>query len=702
MSRTTIAGGAAALWLVPCAVLAQQAPDSGSPAEGIALPDVTVTAPRVSVRGYLAPQSTTALRIPAQTQDVPVSVQVVPQALIQDRGAVTVQQAIETVSGVERSNLLPGSLSFRIRGFVDSSTSLRDGFREQSNQQDIQGVERIEVLKGPPSVLYGGTVSSGGVVNVVTKAPVDGNFVRTGLTSGSFGFFRGTLDANQDVSGDGRLAVRLNAAYDRSDTFRRFGYDENAFVNPTVRWRPTDRDEVVLRAQYLHGNFSFSSYQSPLARKVLGLPLSFSFVDPNLADSHKDAWRLGYDWVHTFGSGVRFRSGFSASVVNYDIGSSRFLAFPLAANGRTLSRTVTQGPQTGQDYDLQNELSGSFSTGALRHDWLAGVEVSQSVFGTKGFTAALPALDLLNPVYGVRPGRFTLNTKTKSRSEDAAGYLQDFVALTPQVRLLVGGRYDATDTVSYNLRTSTRNPNAANQFSPRVGLTFEPAPATALYFNWANSFIPTTTTTVGGASLPPGSSEQYEVGVKQQLFDKRVQGTVALFQITRSNVPTPDPANPLFSIASGEQRSRGLEVDVTGEIRPGWNLVASYAYTYADVTRDNRLPVGSVLAGVAKHAGQVWTSYEFGEGSALQGLGLGLGARAETKREATLPNSFKLPGYVRLDAAAWQRFNVQGRPLRAQLNVQNITDARIYDTDGAATLRPTLPLTVLGTLSAAF
>ena len=343
MSKTTIAGGAAALLLVPCAALAQQTPNPAGPAGEIALPDVTVTAPRVSVRGYMVPQSTTALRVSAPVQDLPVSVQVVPGALIQDRGAVTIQQAIETVSGVERSNLLPGSLSFRIRGFVDSSTTLRDGFREQSNQQDIQGVERIEVLKGPPSVLYGGTVSSGGVVNVVTKAPVDGNFVRTGLTGGSFGFFRGTVDANRDVSGDGRLAVRLNGAYDRTDTFRRFGYTENTFVNPTVRWRPTDRDEVVLRAQYLHGNFNFSSYQSPLARKVLGLPLSFSFVDPNLADSHKDAWRLGYDWVHTFDSGVRFRSGFNASVINYDIGSSRFLSFPLAANGRTLGRTVTKG-----------------------------------------------------------------------------------------------------------------------------------------------------------------------------------------------------------------------------------------------------------------------------------------------------------------------------------------------------------------------
>ena len=517
MSKFVLAG-AAALLLMPCAARAQQTP---APAD-IALPEVNVTAPRASVRGYMAPESTTALRLPAATQDVPVAVQVVPEALIQDRGAITIRQATETVSGVESSNLLPGSLSFRVRGFVDSSTLLRDGFREQSNQQDIQGVERIEVLKGPASVLYGCAVSSSGVVNVVTEMPTSGNSVRTGLTSGSFGFFRSTLDANRDVSGDGTLQVRLNAAYDRSDTFRQFGYGDNIFINPTVRWRPTEKDEVIVRAQYLHSNFSFSPYQSPLARKVLGLPLSFSFADTDLSDSSKDAWRLRYDWVHTFDSGVKFHSGFNASVVNYDIGPNRFLSFPLAANGQTLSRTVTRGPQTGQDFNLQNELSGQFYTGPVKHEWLAGTEVYRSLFEAKGATATLPPLSLANSVYGVVPGRFTLTTRTRSPVQAAAGYVQDFISLTPQVRVLLGGRYDATDSVASNLLTRTRSAGAASHFSPRVGVTYEPVPATALYFNWGNSFIPTAVTTISGAALTPGTSEQYEAGVKQQMLDQRV------------------------------------------------------------------------------------------------------------------------------------------------------------------------------------
>lgn len=697
------AAGAATLCVAAGAASAQQVPAPAAPtADALTLPEVTVSAPRVSVRGYLVPESSTALKVPAPIQDVPVSVQVVPGSLIQDRQALTINQAVETVSGVERSLTFPNSLSFRVRGFVDSSTTLRDGFREQTGTQDIQGVERIEVLKGPASVLYGGALSSGGTVNVVTKRPTDGSFVRAGLTGGSFGLFRGTVDANRDVTGDGRLVVRLNGAYERSDTFRDFGDNEVTFFAPTLRWRPTEQDQVNLFASYQHTNFTWSQSQTPLLRQALGLPLSRNYAGPNLSESHQDSWRLGYDWVHTFDGGLRFRSGFNASVNNYDFGSDRLSAFTLRPDGRTLTRQVSRGPNVGQDFDSQNELSGTAYTGPVRHDWLVGGELQRTSFTAKTSTATLPTLDILNPSYGGAPGPFRVSSEVSTVAEGAGAYVQDFVTLLPQLRLLAGGRYDVTRNLGVNEMTRVRTPSSANQFSPRVGLVVEPVPSTALYFNWANSFIPTTSATAAGMALPPSSSEQFEVGVKQQLLAGRVQGTVALFQVTRSNVPTLDPANPLFSVATGEQRSRGVEVDVAGEVRPGWNLVASYAYTFATVTKDNRLRPGDLLAGVAKHAGQLWTTYEFQEGSVLPGFGLGIGVRAETKREAALPNTFKLPGYVRLDAAAWYRFTVRDRPLRAQLNVQNITDARIYDTNGVFSLRPQPPLSVLGTISAEF
>ncbi|MGF3027108.1 TonB-dependent siderophore receptor [Methylobacterium aquaticum] len=694
------------------AVLAQSAPP-----DTVALEQITVAGERRGaafganggrmpndpfVQGYTPKQTTTALKIPAPIQDIPVSVQVVPQELIQDRGALTVRQAIDTVSGVTSSNAIPGSQSFRIRGFNDGFSNLRDGFRETSNQQDVQGIERIEVLKGPASVLYGGNLAAGGVVNIVTKTPVDLNFANAALTGGSFGLVRPTFDVNQDLTGDGRLAMRVTGAFERTDTYRDFAYGDSKFVNPSLRWRPTAQDEIIVRAQVLQSNFSYGPYQSPLSRTTLRLPYSFSFSDPNLRDSHRNAERISYDWIHKFDDTLRFRSGFNASAVNYDIGTDRFAVLRFNADGRTVSRTFVTGPQHLRDYDWQNEFSGTFYTGDIRHDWLAGVETYWSFNSATSFQGTLPNLNIFAPVYGVTPSALRLSASSDASFTNIAGYVQDFVTLTPQIRLLLGGRYDVTDTVNLNRLTNRTSANAADRFSPRLGITYEPVPTTALFANWANGFVPTTQTTVSGATLPPSASEQFEVGVKQQAFDGRVQATVALFQVTRTNVPTPDPTNATFSIASGEQQSRGVEVDIAGEILPGWKGVASYAYTFADVTKDNRLPVGDLLAGVARHAGQVWTTYEFLPGSLLDGFGIGAGVRAETAREATLPNTFKLPGYVRLDAAAWYRFAIQGQPFRAQLNLQNITDRRIYDTDGANVLRPTVPFTVLASISTQF
>ncbi|MBP0491246.1 TonB-dependent siderophore receptor [Pararoseomonas indoligenes] len=684
--------------------LAQQAPAPdpfiGDP---VRVPEVSVTGAAPGLRGYLAPESSTALRLPAPIQDVPVAVQVVPDTLIQDRAALTVRQAVETVSGVTSSNAIPGSVALRIRGFNDGSANLRDGFRETSNQQDVQGIERIDILKGPASVLYGGNLSSGGVANIVTRAPVDGRFGTVSGTVGNYGLFRSTFDINEgDVTGDGTLGFRLDAALDRSNSYRDFGGSSSQFINPSLRWRPTAQDEVVIRAQYLRSDFSYGLYQSPLSRQTLSLPLSRNFDDPNQGASRRDAGRVSYNWVHSFGEGLRFRSGLNASGVDYDLGTDRFSTLRILADNRTVQRTTIFGPQHIRDYDLQNELSGTFMTGPVRHDWLVGAESYWSANTSVGFQTTLPNLDLLNPVYGVVPGAARLASNTRSSFANHAGYVQDFVTLTPELRVLLGGRYDSTETSSRNRITGVEGENSAGRFSPRIGIAYEPISDTTLFANWANSFVPTTATTASGAALSPSTSEQFEVGVKQVFLSGRAQATVALFHITRTNVPTTDPANPVFSIASGEQRSRGVEVDLAGEILPGWNAVASYAFTEAEVTRDNRLPIGNNLAGVARHAGQVWTTYEFGGGSPLRGVGIGGGVRAESRREATLPNTFSLPAYARLDAAAWYRFEVSRTPLRAQVNVQNINHQRIYDTDGANTLRVNVPFTVLASLTAQF
>ena len=340
----------------------------------------------------------------------------------------------------------------------------------------------------------------------------------------------------------------------------------------------------------------------------------------------------------------------------------------------------------------------------MRHDWLIGGEAYWSLNHTIGYSVTVPSLNLLAPTYGVPIGLPKLASNTRSRFSDYAGYVQDFITIAPHWRLLVGGRYDSTVNSSLNhlAATSPWSIGRATKFSPRAGLTFEPTQETAFYFSWANSFIPTTATTASGSALPPSASEQWEVGMKQKAFDNRLQASLALYQLTRTNVPTPDPSNTLYSVASGLQRSRGIELDAAGEIRPGWNVIVSYAYTFASVLQDNRLPAGNILAEVARNAGNLWTTYEFQPDSILDGLGLGIGVRAESQREAALPNTFRLPAYVRLNSSAWYRFHIDQHAFKLQVNLQNMTNRRIYDTDGANTLRPMSPFTALVKLGADF
>lgn len=664
---------------------------------------VIVNGIRLPAESYLAQTSSSALKIPVAIQKTPAAVQVITPAVIQDRGVLGVNQAVETVSSVERNLTFPNSLTFRVRGFVDSSTTLRDGFREQTGTQDIQGVETIEVLKGPASVLYGGSTSSGGTVNVTTKRAIPNhNFLNVGLSGGSFGLFRGTADSNRDLSGDGKIIGRINFAYQHDDTFRDFGYNETTYVAPTLQWNPSRRDKIDFFASWQLSNYTWGASQTPLIQKALALPLSYNFDNQTLGASHQTSWRLGYNWVHKFSDALKFRSGFASSINNYNFGTDRMSTFALSTNGETLSRGVSSGPQMGKDFDLQNEFSGSFHTGPLKHDWLVGGELYQTDYSAKTYAATLPALILAAPIYSGLPGISRLRSNISTQAEAASVYFQDYISLFDRVYLLGGGRYDATTTSSLNKIKEINTSVSANKFSPRLGILYALRKTTSLYFNWSTGFIPTSTSSFNGTPLSPGRSRQIEAGVKQKLFHDHLQATVAVYDIHRTNVATTDPAHPLYSIAVGQQRSRGIEADVAGEILPGWKAVLSYAYTIASVTRDNKYPVGSILAGVPKHTGNIWTTYEFSDGTGLHGLGLGLGIRAATRREATLPNSFYLPGYVRLDSAIWYKFSAHGHPIRAQLNLTNLTNARIYDTNGTFSMRAEAPRSALGSLQVAF
>jgi outer membrane receptor protein involved in Fe transport len=311
--------------------------------------------------------------------------------------------------------------------------------------------------------------------------------------------------------------------------------------------------------------------------------------------------------------------------------------------------------------------------------------------------------DVAQNVSNVRPGN-TLGNRTETfliRGFPVSSFVE--VSLGERWRLLLGGRYDyahgRTKFKSDADRFAETTKVDDHAFSPRVGLVFQPISTVSLYASYARSLFPQLGATFEGTPFEPERGEQYEAGVKAELLNRRLTATLALFQLTRQNVLTDDPANPDFSIQTGEQRSRGIELDLAGQILPGWQVIASGAYTDAEITKDNVFPVGNRFAGVPTLSGSVWSIYEIGTGG-LKGFGFGAGIFAAGRREGDLDNSFEVPGYVQTDATVYYRIKDY---LRASLYFRNLFDVEYIETPvNAVFIDPGAPLTVLGKLELRF
>lgn len=273
-------------------------------------------------------------------------------------------------------------------------------------------------------------------------------------------------------------------------------------------------------------------------------------------------------------------------------------------------------------------------------------------------------------------------------------YLQDQIALADNLKLVLGGRYDWANQDSKDLIADTTTSQSDDAFSPRVGIVYQPIQPISLYASYSRSFNPSSGTDANGNLFEPETGTQYEVGIKGDLSNK-LSATLALFNLTRSNVLTTDPNNSNFSIQTGKQRSRGIELDISGEILPGWSIAAGYAYIDAHITDDENYAVGNRLVNAPENSFGLFTSYKFQSGN-LEGWGLGLGLFYVGEREGDLKNSFTLPSYFRTDASIFYKRD----RLRAAVSIKNLFNVEYYES-ASSDLRvyPGEPLTVQGTIS---
>jgi iron complex outermembrane recepter protein len=672
--------------------------------------ELTVTGERDS---YRVPNASTATRTDTPLRDIPQSIQVVPQEVLRDRNVRTLTEAVETVSGVSAGQSTFGLQGTQIiRGFTSFDSGIfRNGFRDVDfySPTAIGTIEQVEVVKGPASVLFG-ALEPGGIINTVTKKPLNTPYYNIAFEVGNYGFYQPSIDLSGPLTEDRNILYRFIASYQGSGSIQDFVNNNQLTIAPSIAFKLGDRTDLNLYYEYVDIDKDAQPVQFRRLSDGSLTPRNFYAAYPDFTVYRANSHRFGYILNHSFNDNWQIRNNIAVTLTEHDQKGIGLFNLP-PVDDRFFQGNIASDQQYRYDnYFGQIDVLGKFNTGSVSHQILAGIDINYLHSPLTGFrnSTPIPDLDILNPNYNIPRPEFIPWRKFDLKSYSYGAYLQDQMALSDNLKLLIGGRYDWTSYDFQILDFGTAG-NTVDEpvvrdsaFSPRIGLVYQPSKNISLYTSYSRSFKPTTEFNPDNETLKPSRGTQYEVGIKTDFLDGKLSATLAAYQITKTNILTPNPdpilAEEGFLVQTGEARSRGIELDIVGEILPGWKIIASYAHTDARVTQDEDIPVGNRLDNVPLNQASLWTTYEIQEGG-LKGLGFGLGLFYVGERQSDLANSLQLPSYLRTDAALYyrrDRFN-------AAINVRNLFDLD-YVEYAATSVRGDRgkPLTIIGSFGWTF
>jgi iron complex outermembrane receptor protein len=681
--------------------------------------------------GYRAGSATTGTIINVPLISYPGSLQVVTPDMIHDQSIFSLDDAIRDIGGANKTPDFRRPDAFTIRGFLVNFTDFRkDGFRDPTQApRDFSNIQRIEILEGPSSVLYGGGQPSG-VVNFITKQPVNDTFIRSNYTGGNYDFNRVTVDANTPLTADGSLLFRLNFAYENDGSFRDFGFDHRVFVAPAFSWVVDDNTRLVVRGEYLRDQRSFDSGIAVFNNSVNTLPISESLNEPTDFERFEDfrvsailTHKFNDDWAVKFGANALWNRNpffghqpFSITPAT-PFGPNTIIA-PIPGLGPTpvslapgaTSSEVPRMINVGQDFggryvSVIGDLNGKVDTWGLKHNLLLGSELGFFHSSLNGFDQDVglspQLIDVINPVY-YQPlppaSAFTGNGFFPFAQYQYGIYGQDYVELTEHLKFLAGVRGDIVRTDSirqFTLPTTlngsffgfpfqvpivsgfprTQTVGQDYRLTPRFGLIYEPIKEVlSAYVAYSESFDPGAGFVTASPTPPkPEIGRTYEAGIKADLLDKHLSLTFAGFHIIKDNVIEQDPIT-FLNIQIGQERSEGVEFTATGKLTEVWSIIANYTYLDTKVNQDaNTAFVGQRILGVPYNTFNLWTRYNLIQNDD-QTFGVAGGMVYNGKRIGDQANTFQLPDYARFDAGIYYTRHYWN----AQVYFENIFDRRYY------------------------
>jgi len=699
-NREWAAGVVAAIIGVPCI--------SEAVAQEVELPEISVSGSRGSP-GFRARETSVATRSDADQMNIPFAVSSVNSELIQSVAAGRGEDLYDWVAGVARQNNFGGLWdNYAVRGFAgDGGTSgtdfLLNGFswnRGMSVPRDTASLERMEVLKGPASALYG-RGDPGGIIGYTSKQPQFKSANTVSVSAGSYGATRETLDSTGPLSDS--FAYRLNLMHENNGSFRDTVSSKRNLIAPGFTWK-AGPDTII------HYEIETVEQRTPLDRGVvavnnqlgvvptsrfLGEPRDGDYTVRNLGHQFTVDHRINTDW--SLNAGVAHRET--------DLSGRSSEAFSLQPDGHTLWRRYRNVAFHSNDLQGRLELTGNLETGALSHTLVMGADAyrfnyDQFVQRSTPSAAAPYAIDIFNPVYGQPAPALRTATDAQEHDEGQGVYLQDSLAVGERWQVIGGVRWDnyrqSIDNRLLGGTTSQRQTAA----SPRLGIVYRLSPTLSLYANTAHSFRPNNGIDANGNAFAPQKGRGYEVGAKWA--GEHWLATVAAFDVTKRNVLTADPANSGFSRAAGEVRSRGLELEWNGELGGGFRGIANFAYVDAEVTRDTVLTPGARLVNIPRLSGSAMLMYEFAPSFAHK-AGVGTGVIYVGRRAGNTANTedgFDLPAYTTVQINGYMQID---KHLRASVVLNNLFNRAYYVSSyNSLWVTPGAPRSILATLSYSF
>lgn len=656
----------------------------GQPAwaeETLVLDELAITGEHTSesasgpVTGYRATRSATATKTDTDIRDTPQSINVVPTQVLDDLNVTRLDRALDFAGGVARQNNFGGLtfLNYSVRGFTTGEL-YKNGFavnRGSYSAPDASAIERIEVLKGPAASLYG-RGDPGGMINIVSKRPQEEAFTTFKASAGTWDRYRGSLDVNTPLSEDGSLLSRVNLAVEDNDSFRDYAGSRRQIVSPSLIWQLSPDTRLLIDSEFSRTESVFDRGIPAVNGELGAVKRSTYLGEPNDGDVENRNQTLDIALEHYLDENwkLRLANHYTQGTLQGDSSEPQRLV------GDVVTRFYRHRDFEWNDSITQAELHGSFELGGWQHQSLIGLEY-ENYRNSQKYPQSATSLgygqDIYNPVYGQPKPDIISANDFHEHTESYALNLQDQIAFTDRLRGLIGVRLEHYEQTSLNRTSGVANTQEKDVATPRIGALYQLTPEVGVFANASTSFRPNS---IGnqGQVFKPEKGIGYETGLKLDLLDSRVGATVALFRIDKENVLTTDALGN--SIAAGEARSQGLDLQVSGQLTDAVRVIGAYAYIDAEVTKgDAVLPEGSDLLGIARHSGSVMAVYEFQNG-ALRGSDIGAAANYVGERSGQAGTDFEVPAYSTVDLLAHYKASDN---LTLGLNLNNLFDRKYYE-----------------------